>query len=239
MQEKKDKILLFGYRKYGEKIAAELVKNGYFIVVVESDESYAQKAIKNGYKAFCVDINNDEEIVQILVSYDFDHIFCAMDSDEENIYLAITMKSLQNDMDIISICESKDSEKKLELAGVRGILNTMDATAQSIFHILKSPVMIEAVENILYFDSDIDFVELEIPKDSFLDGKFISEIDLKKEYNLILMGLIDREFADNFIFITKGVNHKIDHKDILLLFGYKKDMEILRDELLKSVTDKE
>ncbi len=235
MQEKKDKVLLFGYRKYGEKIANELMKDGYFVAVVESDDIYTQKAIKNGHKAFTVDINNDEEIVQILVSYDFNHIFCAMDSDEVNIYLAITMKSLQSSMDIISICESKDSEKKLELAGVRGILNTMDATAQSIYHLLKSPVMIEAVENILYFNSDIDFVELEVPKNSFLDGKFVNEIDFKKEYNLILMGLIDKEFADNFIFITKGVNHKIDDGDILLLFGFQEDIKKLKDKLLQSI----
>jgi len=235
MQEKKDKVLLFGYRKYGEKIANELMKNGYFVVVVEEDEHYTQKAVRNGHKAFTVDLNDDEEIVQILVSYDFDHIFCAMDSDEMNIYLAITMKSLQSTLDIISICESKDSEKKLELAGVRGILNTMDATAQSVYHLLKSPIMIEAIENILYFNSNIDFVEIEVPKDSFLDGKYVHEIDFKKEYNLILMGLIDKEFADNFIFITKGVDHKIDYGDILLLFGFKKDIQALKDDLLQSV----
>ncbi|NPA73126.1 MAG: hypothetical protein GXO12_00275 [Epsilonproteobacteria bacterium] len=149
------------------------------------------------------------------------------------------MKSLHSGMDIISICESKDSEKKLELAGVRGILNTMDATAQSVYHLLKSPVMIEAIEDILYFNSEIDFVELEVPQNSFLDGKFINEIDFKKDYNLILMGLIDREFADSFIFITKGVNHKIDYGDVLLLFGYKDDIKKLKDDLIKSVLNEE
>ncbi len=237
MQEEKDKVLLFGYRKYGDKIAKELIKDDYYVVIVENDDIYTQKAIKNGYKAYTVDIDHDEDIVQILVSHDFDHIFCAMDSDEVNIYLAITIKSLQDNVDIISICESKDSEKKLELAGVRGILNTMDATAQGIYHILKSPVMIEAVENILYFNSDIDFVELKVPKDSFLDGKFVNEIDFKKEYNLILMGLVDKEVADNFIFITKGVNHKIDDGDILLLFGFKEDIKILKDKLLQGILE--
>ncbi len=235
MQEKKDNILLIGYGNYGYKIANELQKNGYFIVIVENDKRLVEKAQKDGYKSYFVDINNDEEIVQVLVSYDFGHIFCAKDSDEENIYLAITMKSIESNMDIISICESKESEKKLELAGVRGILNTMDATAQSIYHLLKSPVMIEAVENILYIDSNIDFIELEVPKDSFLENKFVNDIDFKKEYNLILMGLMEKEFADNFIFITKGVNHKISHGDILLLFGYKNDIELLRTKLLKSI----
>jgi len=235
MQEKKDSIILFGYKKYGEKIANALQNSNYQVVVVDNDKNSIDKAVKNGHKAYLIDIENDEEIVEILVSYTFDHVFCAMDNDEENIYLCITMKSIDSNMDIISICQSKDSEQKLELAGVRGILNTLDATAQNIYHLLKNPVMIEAIENILYFNSEIDFVEIEVPKDSFLDGKFINEIDLKKDYNIILLGLIDVEFADKFIFATRGVNHKIDAKDILLLIGIKDDLEAFKEKLLQSI----
>ncbi len=238
MQEKKDSILLFGYKKYGEKIAFALENNDYEIVIADTDKENIEKAEKNGHKAYFIDIENDEDIVQILVSYTFNHIFCAMDNDEENIYLAITMKSIDSNIDVISICQSKDSEQKLELAGVRGILNTLDATAQNIFHLLKNPIMIEAIEDILYFNSDIDFVELEVPKDSFLDGKFINEIDFKKDYNIILLGLIDIEFADKFIFATKGVNHKIDEGDILLLIGLKEDLKVFKEKLIQSTVEK-
>ncbi len=237
MQEKKDSILLFGYKKYGEKIANALLSSNYQVVVIDDDKDSVDKALKRGFKAYCIDIENDEEIVEILVSYSFDHIFCAMENDEENIYLSITMKSIDSNMDIISICQSKDSEQKLELAGVRGILNTLDATAQNIYHLLKNPIMIEAIEDILYLNSEIDFVEIEVPKNSFLDGKFINELDLKKEYNIILLGLIDVEFADKFIFATRGVNHKIDAKDILLLIGKKDELNNFKEKLLQSVIE--
>ena len=237
MQEKKDSILLFGYKKYGEKIAYALLNSGYQVVVADNSKESIDKAVKNGHKAYLIDIENDEDIVGILASYTFNHVFCAMENDEENIYLSITMKSIDSGIDIVSICQSKESEQKLELAGVRGILNTLDATAQNIYHLLKNPVMIEAIENILYFNSDIDFVEIEVPKSSFLDGKFINEIDLKKEYNIILLGLIDVEFADKFIFATRGVNHKIDAKDILLLIGTKDDLNAFKEKLLQSIVE--
>ncbi len=234
MQEKKDSILLFGYKKYGEKIANALKNSNYQVVIADNDKKSIEKATKNGHKAYYIDIENDEDIVSILVSYTFEHIFCAMENDEENIYLSITMKSIDDSIDIISLCQSKDSEQKLELAGVRGILNTLDATAQNIYHLLKNPIMIEAIDNILYFNSDIEFVEIEVLPNSFLDGKFISEIDLKKDYNIILLGLMDVEFADKFIFATRGVNHKIDAKDILLLIGTKDDLHKFKEELLQS-----
>ena len=236
MQEKNNNILLFGYGKYGERVAKSLRNSQYNVAIIDKDKTLINKAKKDDFTAYLIDLQNDEEIVSILVSYDFNHIFCAMDNDEENIYIAITMKAIDNNLDVVSICESKDSEKKLELSGVRGILNTLDATAQNIFHLLKSPIMIEAVENLLYFNSDIDFVELEVPEKSFLDGKFVNECDFKKEYNIILLGLIDIEFADKFIFVTKGVNHKIDTGDVLLLIGYKDDLDKFREKLLQSIT---
>ncbi len=237
MQETKDNILLFGYKKYGEKIANALQSSNYQVVIADNDKDSISKALKNGHKAYLIDIENDEDIVSILVSYSFDHVFCAMENDEENIYLCITMKSIDSNIDLISICQSKDSEQKLELAGVRGILNTLDATAQNIYHLLKNPVMIEAIEDILYFNSEIDFVEIEVPENSFLDGRFINEIDLKKDYNIILLGLVDVEFADKFIFATRGVNHKIDAKDILLLIGIKDDLDSFKEKLLQSTIE--
>jgi len=99
MQEKIDKILLFGYKKYGSKIANNLKQNGYFVIVVDNDKDAIDKAIKQGFDAYLIDLENDEDIVNILVKYDFSHIFCAMDKDEENIYITITMRSLQNNID--------------------------------------------------------------------------------------------------------------------------------------------
>ncbi len=237
MQETKDSILLFGYKKYGEKIAISLEKSNYQVIVADNDKESIAKALKNGHKAYYTDIENDEDIVQILVSYTFSHVLCAMDNDEENIYLAITMKSIDSDMNIVSICQSKDSEQKLELAGVKSILNTLESTAQNIFHLLKNPVMIEAIENILYFNSDIDFVEFEVPENSFLSGKFIKEIDFKQQFNIILLGLVEINSADKFIFATKGINHKIEAKDILLLIGLKDDLDNFREKLLQSVVE--
>jgi len=77
-----------------------------------------------------------------------------------------------------------------------------------------------------------------VPKNSFLDGKFINEIDFKKDYNIILLGLIDIEFADKFIFATKGVNHKIDEGDILLLIGLKEDLKAFKEKLIQSTVEK-
>ena len=39
---------------------------------------------------------------------------------------------------------------------------------------------------------------------------------------------MDKELSEKFIFNSKGINHKIDHKDTLVLIGYQKDLDIFK-----------
>ena len=118
MLEEKDEILLFGYGKYGEKIANRLRQSGFSLYVVDIESKYIKKAKKNGFgNSFVLqDINDDEELLEIIIKEDFKKVFCALDTDEQNIYLTITLKAIFDSFYIVSICESKESERKLKLA---------------------------------------------------------------------------------------------------------------------------
>ena len=236
MLEEKDKILLFGYGKYGEKIANRLRQSGFSLYVVDIESKYIKKAKKNGFgNSFVLqDINDDEELLEIIIKEDFKKVFCALDSDEQNIYLTITLKAIFDSFYIVSICESKESERKLKLAGVDKVIDVMEASANKIFHLLEKPAMIEAVESILFVDKEVTFSEIKITNGSFLDKKYIKEIDFKKLYNLILVGIVDKERGERFIFSTKGINHKLDGGDILLLAGFNEDIKRFENDMQKS-----
>ena len=226
MQEKRDNILLIGYGRYGEKIANFFDENEGNLYILETEEKNIQRARQNGWdKLFLIDIDNDDALLDILEKENFSYVFCATDDEEKNVYFTITLKSLKPNLKIISICESKESERKLKLAGALRVIDTMEGSANKIFHLIEKPAVMEAIEEILFTSDDIDIKEIEIPKISFLDGKYIKDIDLKKDFNLILIGIIDKEQGDNFVFITKGINHKLDAEDILVIIGYNDDIK--------------
>ncbi|NPA82543.1 MAG: TrkA family potassium uptake protein [Epsilonproteobacteria bacterium] len=229
MQDSENNILLIGYGRYGEKIARFFNKENLYIV--EINEKNLQRARHDKFeKIFLIEVGDDETLLQILSQKKFDYIFCALDNEEENVFFTITIKTFEKNIKIIAICESKESERKLKLAGADKVIDTMEGSASKIFHLIEKPAVMEAIEEILFEDEDIDIREVEIPKNSFLEGKYIKDIDLKKDYNLILIGIIDKERGNNFVFITKGINHKIDAEDILLIIGYKEDIKrFIRD----------
>ena len=50
-------------------------------------------------------------------------------------------------------------------------------------------------------------------------------------YNLLIIGLVDKELSDNVQFVTKGYNHKIDSGDILIVVGDIEEIERFKDDL--------
>jgi len=80
--------------------------------------------------------------------------------------------------------------------------------------------------------SDISFKEMAILTGSVLDGMMADDINFG-EHNVLLIGMIDKELSDGFLFITAGVEHKIDAGDIIVCIG--KDEDLLEFE--KSVVN--
>jgi len=234
MQEKKDKILLFGYGRYGEQIAKYLLNDGYDVYIAESDKKNLKHASVDGFEhILIVDIENDEELTNIIFDNGFKKVFCAYDNEEVNIYLTITLKAVFSKIEIISICESKETERKLKLAGADKVIDTMEVAANKIFFILEKPAVTEAIDNILH-DPNLTISQIEIPKNSFLDGIDITDAKIKKRFDIIVIGIVDIELGNRFTFITKGVRHKLDAGDILVIIGKKENIKKFEEKLNSS-----
>ena len=235
MLEKKDKILLFGYGRYGEQVGKFLLNNNYDIYIAENDKKNLKHASVDGYEhILIVDIENDEELTNVILDNGFKKVFCAYDNEEVNIFLTITLKSIFHKLEIISICESKETERKLKLAGADKVIDTMEASANKIYFILEKPAVTEAIDFILQ-DQNIMISEVEIPKGSFLDGINIVDAKIKKRFDIIVIGIVDKELGNRFTFLTKGVRHKIDAEDILVVIGEKDKILKFEEELENSI----
>lgn len=231
MYKKRYRVLVFGYGKYGENIADQLRFNKYDVYIVENNNRNIRRARRDGFENIIkIDLEDDDEILKILLENDFKKVFCAFDDEEENIYLTITLRALIPELKIISICESRRKKRKLKLAGVDKIIDAIEIAANRLFFVLEKPAVSEAFDTIFFKDPTLIFKEVEIPRSSFLDGVNIDDVNFKK-YNIIVIGLVDKELGDKFTFVTKGIRHKIDAGDILVVVGKIDDIENFKRDL--------
>ncbi|MRJ02398.1 MAG: TrkA family potassium uptake protein [Epsilonproteobacteria bacterium] len=233
MGRREGRILLFGFGRYGEQIGLNLLTSGYDLIVADTSKESLKKAIADKIdQVFVVDIHNDEEITDLIIDQNVKKVFCAFEEEERNVYLTITIKALFRHLEVIALCESRESERKLKLAGADKVIDTMYAAANRLYFILEKPAVAEAMDHILFKDPSIQFKEIVVPVGSLLDGINLNQIDFKQEFNIILLGLVDKELGNKFVFVTRGINHKIDAGDILVVLGRKSDL-LRFEELLK------
>jgi Trk K+ transport system NAD-binding subunit len=222
------RIAIFGFDDFGEQIAKFLNKKD--IVVVVLDETEKVKAKDKLYDVIKIHNIDDDEIVKI---EEFDVAIAVLRDEDKNLFLCLTLRELFPDKKIIAKVADKDNEYKYKLAGVTKLINPYEVTANRIMTILKKPLTLKVIEEIIFQDNNLSFAEIAIPNNSFLDGKYIKEVlkDVSSLYNLLIIGLVDKELSDNVQFVTKGYNHKIDSGDILIVVGDIEEIERFKDDL--------
>lgn len=223
------KIAVFGFDDFGERVASFLGKKDLIIVVL--DEKEYLKAKEKLYEVVKIDSISDEEILKI---EEFDIAIAVLRDEEKNLFLCLTLKDLFPDKKLIAKVSEKENEYKYKLSGVDKLINPYEVTANRIMTILKKPLTLKVIEEIIFQDNNLSFAEIEIPKSSFLDGKYIKDIykEVSGLYNILIIGIVDKEISEEVQFITKGYNHKIDANDILIVVGDIDEIERFKSDLL-------
>lgn len=218
-------IVIYGYTTLGAKIAQILSEKSYSILIVDFDELNLEKASKNGYATYNSTLLNDNELIEIGIDKDIDSLFCLSESNINNLFVTLSSRNLNKDLKIITISKTKTEAKKLQIAGATKVLNPNELGALRIYRYMSKPLMLKVLDEILFSKSDLSISEIYISKNSVLNGTFLKNMTQHKEYNILLIGIMDRELGDKFIFNTKGINHKIDEGDILVVVGKNCDLE--------------
>ncbi len=216
-------IILFGYGKLGHRVYEMLSTYFSKITVVEQVDALIRDAKEHGIvKSFSVDFKQDQELIDLGLEGKI--LFCAMDEMAMNIFLVLSLKSMTRSATIISISTSAENTRKLKFIGADKVIDMYEASASRIVDIITRPAVTRVLDEIVFIDNGISLEEIEIPPNSFLEGKYVHDIDFR-DFGLILVGITDLEMGDDFIFVSRGIDHKFDAGDILVLLGESTDLE--------------
>jgi voltage-gated potassium channel len=226
------KIAIFGFDKFGQKIAFTLKKQNVLIVVFDEEEE--KKAKEKFFDVFLLKEIANEELSKI---EEIDYAICALKDEEKNLFLVLSLREIFPKLNIVAKVTNKENEYKYKLAGANKILNPYEIIANRIMTILKKPLTLKVIEEIIFSDNKLSFSEIEISENSFLEGKSIKDVykEIQSIYNLLIIGVVDKEISDEVIFVTRGINHILNHKDVLVVVGdideierFKNDLEIFK-----------
>jgi len=215
---------LFGYGSQGRSLARSLRNDHFRLHIIESKKKYYEKAKSDKFlDVILADVTMDTELEALHIDDD-SYIICVMEDEHLNVFLTLSLRSLYPNATIVAISDSVYTTQKLKMAGANRIIDIYKVSAYRIHNMLIRPVATKLLDSFISDESTISFREMLIPEGSFLDGVMVEEVQFS-DYGILLLGMLDVELSNKFIFITAGIDHKLDSGDTIVCMGYNNDLE--------------
>ena len=219
-------IIIFGYSKFAAQLAYSLKNENKEFIIIEPFEKQRSFAINDNYTNNIYDYEcyDDNELISLGIKNEITTLFCMHNDFNKNLLISLSARNLNKNLQIIAYSTNINDSKKLKLAGATTTINPYETAGLQIFRKIHKPIALKIIDDILYKNTPLEIQEILIKKNSKLDGKLFHNLNIIKKYNLILLGIQDKEISNKFIFSSRGINHKIDEDDILVVLGHKNDI---------------
>ena len=218
------RIAIFGYNNLSYAAAKKLDDHQHQVIVVDNDEDRLERASTRGFNTSIMDFRSDDSLHAIGIGRDIDMIFCFFPEDAENVFLTISARAIDKNLAIISIVKNPESANKLMAAGADKIINPFEISGRKIYELIKKPVITDILDHTVFGRHDLNMAEVEIPEGSILDNTLLSNLELDRNFNLILIGVVNKELGKELYFTIGDEEHKLDVGDILVILGPSREI---------------
>ncbi|KIM10534.1 MAG: hypothetical protein KU37_09520 [Sulfuricurvum sp. PC08-66] len=225
-----ERIIIFGFGPYGEEIAKSLRLSYNDIIVVDQYERHIARAHEVGFlQTFIIDVHDERTFAKLPID-ERAVLFCAFEDEAYNTFLTITLRSFHAHHRIIAIAQSSEGIHKLEIAGASKVMIVEETGANIIYNMLVHPHVTTIFDEILYGQEGLMLFNLVVSEQSAFNGLLLSKVQSMIHQNVIIIGLIDKEHSEEFVFATTGYNHAIDAGDSLVIIGPKEEVLAWKEE---------
>lgn len=226
---------IFGFNEYARQIIEHVRSQYKHIAIFVISEEEKAAALQGGYGSEMIDLSDDWDGIKERFKAQGLVVFCALADDAENVFLTISLRAAFEHLYIIALAQNGESVLKMKSAGANKVLPSVEIAANIIVDMLEKPVVTKVLRSVIYEDNPLNVIEIKLGENSFLCGKYLNDIYFRRDYDVILLGIVDQELGTTFNFASKGLNHHIDAGDILVVMGYQEKL----DELIRVVGEED
>jgi voltage-gated potassium channel len=194
----KNHVIICGFGRNGQQVATELFAHKKNFVVVDKEFSIPQE----GFEKYGKFIEGDATIDETLQEANIEQahaLITTLPLDADNLYIALTARSMNPGLNIISRAADINSEKKLKRAGVNSVVMPERVGGSHMASLVARPDIIEFMEHLSIHGEDPTHLE-EIACSELPDhvmGKTIHELNVRTRSGVNIIGFKTQE--GNFI----------------------------------------
>ena len=229
------KYIVIGLGNFGASLAQKLTEQGNEVIGIDTDMSKVDAYKEKISHTICMD-STDEFTVSGLPLKETDIVLVAIGEDQgANIMTTAIFKNFEVKR-LISRAINPLHEKVLHAIGVDEIVHPEEETAERWAKKLCLSNVVDSFE----LNDEFSIIEAKVPDDYV--GKTIREVGFKREFNLLVLTIINKVEVKSTLGKTKTDTHiqgvasadlELKTDDILVLFGSNKDLQLFLKQKLR------
>jgi voltage-gated potassium channel len=228
----KDHIILCGYGRVGCHIAAELKQRGARVVIIEKNAERVDDL--QGHWIVVGDATEDAVLKRAGVER-ARSLICALASGATNVFITLTAKEFNADIQITARSESESMDKKLKRAGAQRVVSPYLTGAQRMAITTLQPNVVDLM--IIGTDgadqSALRLEEVLVTAGSEFIGKSLRDVEFKQRFGLMVAAI---KRPDRAHLESPESDEKICDGDVLLVIGPAEKLERVAEAAAGLVT---
>ena len=219
----KNHIIVCGAGRVGWQVLQRLRKEGAPCVVVEQNEELIKKLLDEGFLAVQGDATQDE----ILINVQIEHakgLITALPEDARNVFVTLTAKGLNPNIQVVARMDKLESEKKLRHAGADKVISPAILGGWRMAMSILKPVSVEYIETLFHdHNIEMEIEEFKIDINSCLVGKTLGLSGIKEQTGAIVIAIV----RDSKVISNPVALEVILDGDLLIVFGKGEQLQRL------------
>ncbi|MCK4569759.1 MAG: NAD-binding protein [Bacteroidales bacterium] len=146
--KKMDKhVIICGYGRNGQQAAHELIAYKQPFVIIENNHDVIMQNLNEDFRFVEGNATNDDILEKANIK-NARALITTLPDDADNLFVALTARSLNADMIIISRASNESSDKKLKIAGVDNVVMPERVGGAHMATLVAKPDIMEFLERI-------------------------------------------------------------------------------------------
>ncbi len=225
VQRMENHIIVCGYGRIGSQIVQELALAGEPFVIVERDPKTVRELQDLGYAVVVGDATQEETLLEAGVERARALIATAA-TDADNAFIALTARSLNPKLFIVSRVSDPALEPHLRRAGANRALSPYRIGALRMAGMVIRPHVHEFIEIAVGRGTvELQMEEIHIPPESPFAGRSLAECEIRQRYGVLVIGMVRPGEGLTF---NPDPQQAIPPGTILMVIGRAEEVERLR-----------
>jgi voltage-gated potassium channel len=222
----RDHYIICGYGRVGRRVAEEFRLADESYVVLDFREDAVEAAKEHGVLLIDGDATEDEDLHRAGIAR-AKGLVAASDSDADNLYIALSARSVRPDIQIVARASDEDAEKKLKLAGADRVVLPYATAGRTMANLVLKPQVTAFLDAVTTATGpDLHMAEIEMPETCKHAGKTIREVRVRHATGAIIVALRKK---DGTFDTTPEPDVRIDPGDVLVGVGTADELRRLED----------